>query len=99
MDKEWLGALLIMNCLRTVQKIKACSALEPCSKAPGGGPGASPPEALVFFNVETAFSPPEALVFFNVETAFSTTTYTDKIVKFKTLLLTKLRQPMSIEQF
>ena len=43
--------------------------------------------------------PPEALVFFNAGTAFSMQTYIHKMVKFKTLLQTKIRQSMFVERF
>ena len=57
-----LGALSIKKGLRKVQKIKGHNACEPCSvgsrgplKGPGGVQGKAP-EAVVFFNAETAFS-------------------------------------------
>ena len=75
--KGWLGAPLI-KCLREVQKNEASNTCEPCGvgsrgplKGPGGVQGVKPPEGLVFFNAETAFS---------------TQAYIHKIVKFKTLL-------------
>ena len=91
--KGWLGAPLI-KCLHTVQIIEAPNAREPCGvgfrgKAPGEGPGGEAPGS----------SCPGALVFVNAETAFSTQTYIHKIVKFKTLLQTKIRQPMFVERF
>ena len=62
MCKGCLGAPLIKKDLRKVQKIEAGKARKPCSvgsrgplKGHSGGSGAKPPEALLFFNAETAF--------------------------------------------
>ena len=81
--KGWLGASLIKRRLSKVQKTEARKAREPYGVGSReNAPGQRVQEA----------EPPEALMFFNAETAFLTRTYKHKIVKFKTLLQTKIRQ-------